>query len=325
MSRNPYFNQDILGFLWVFIQRLGKLFSGQLGIQDMVADEVQMAVLAGIAVSSALVGTFLVLRRMTMLANALSHTILLGIVMAFLLSTSAVSQGNVQHLGQIDFQAMLIAAIVTGLATAFLTQFLTTTMGLQEDASVGLVFTSLFALGIILVTLFTRNAHIGTEAIMGNADALQVDDLYLVGIILAVNIAAVLLFYKELKITTFDPQLAQAMGVSAAVFNYLLMIQVSITSIGAFRAVGVIMVLAFITGPALSARLLTDRLGRCILLAVGLGVLASVLGVGLARHMLTVYDMPLSTSGLVVCVIALIFAAALVAKEMRAKEWSKKR
>lgn len=292
---------------------LGRLLSfltGQLSMQDVVADEVQMIVLSAVAASSALIGTFLVLRNMTMLANAISHTILLGIVLAFLLTTWGAAE-HTHQISHLNLNALLIAAAITGLATAFLTQFLTTTLGLQADASVGLVFHTLFALGIVLVTLFTRNAHVGPESIMGNADALHYNDIKLAMIILAVNIVLVAVFFKELKLTTFDPQLAQALGISTVVFNYLLMLQVSITSIGAFRAVGVVMVLAFITGPPLTARLLTHRLGTCLWASIGIGVMVSVVGVALSRHILTIFGTPLSTAGLVVCLIAFTFACAL--------------
>ncbi len=305
---NPYYDQDLPGFFWVLLQRLFLFAQGKIGLADLASDEVQMTVLALIAISSGLIGSFLMLRRMTMLANALSHTILLGIVLAFLLTNHHAEAG---HLGHLNIEAMLFAAVITGLVTAFLTQFLTSTIGLQEDASTGIVYNTLFALGIVLVTLFTRNAHVGIEAVMGNVDALLIEDIQLVFIILILNVVIVGLFYKEFKATTFDPLLARALGMSAALFNYLLMLQVSVTCIGAFRAVGVIMVLALMTGPALTARLLTHRLGTLLWLAAGLGVVASVLGVAIARHVLTVHGLPLSTAGLVVCIIVGIFAMTL--------------
>jgi manganese/zinc/iron transport system permease protein len=181
---------------------------------------------------------------------------------------------------------------------------------LQEDASTGIVFTSLFAVGVIAVTLLTRNAHIGTEAVMGNVDALQLSDAKLVYIVLAINILIFLLFFKEFNITTFDPGLSRSFGIAPAFFSYLLMTQVSSTAIGAFRAVGVLMVLAFITGPPLTARLLTGSLKKMLLISVGIGILASLIGVALSRHVLTVYAISLSTSGVVVCVIVILYLAA---------------
>lgn len=285
--------------MWQFL-------TGELSLSSLAADEIQVLVLCGIAGSTALVGTFLVLRKMTMLANSLSHTILLGIVLAFLVSKQMFLSDHPQA---INMPLMIAAALLTGFATTFLTELLTKVVHLQEDASMGLTFTSLFALGILLVTLFTRNAHIGAEVVMGNVDALQMDDLYFVLIIFLINGCVTLLFFKEFAITTFDPAFATAVGISPLLFGYLLMGEVSITAIGAFRAVGVLMVLAFITGPVLIARLLTQNLKILLALSILIGVVASLVGVALARHLLSAYDLALSTSGLVVAVIAVFFVA----------------
>ena len=308
---NPYYDQTFWGFLFQFMQRMGALLTGQLAFQDLVSDEIQVLVLMGVAISSALVGTFLILRRMTMLANSLSHTILMGIVLAFFLTSGGSSQE--EHGGHIaPMQVMLFAALLTGFFTAFLTEFLTKTVKLQEDASTGLVFTSLFALGVILVTILTRDAHIGTEAVMGNADALRSSDLFWVYVIVACNLLLFILFFKEFKLTTFDPGLAYAMGFSPLLFNYLLMTQVSATTITSFRAVGVLLVLAFMTGPPLAARLLTHRLKNMLIGAAGIGSLCALIGVGLTRHILTVYGVALSTSGVVVCSILVIYLSICV-------------
>lgn len=309
---NPYTGQTFFGFFVQLVMRLWAFVRGDLSWSSLASDEVQVLVLAGVAASSALVGTFLVLRKMTMLANALSHTILIGIVFAFLWTGGG-------HHGVIDMHAMLVAALVMGLLTAFLTELLTKGARLQEDASTGLVFTGLFAVGVVALTVLTRNAHIGTEAVMGNVDALQLDDCKLVYLILAMNVILFSLFFKEFKITTFDPGLAKALGIAPFIFNYLLMTQVSSTAISAFRAVGVLMVLAFITGPALTARLFVHDLKQMLGLSVLLGIVASVIGVALSRHMLTVYGMALSTGGLVVCVIVVIYALAALSLLANAK------
>lgn len=316
MSGNPYSNTDFYSFFWVLAQRLWSVATGASGATECASDEIQLLVLSGVAVSGALVGTFLILRRMAMLANSLSHTILLGIVIAFLFAHQPEMSFG-EHTGELNIQLMLAASVISGLLTAFLTEFLTKSVRLQADASTGLVFTTLFALGIVLVTLFTRNAHIGAEVVMGNVDALHQDDCRLVGYIMFFNIFMVILFYRGYKVTTFDPQLARAMGFSTNFFNYLLMLQVSVTCVGAFRAVGVLMVLAFITGPALTARLLTHSLKKMLLLAAALGIGASLIGVALSRHVLSFYGIGLSTSGLVVCVIVVLYAIAVTFVHMR--------
>ena len=195
-----------------------------------------------------------------------------------------------------------------------LTEFLTKSAGLQEDASIGIVFTSLFSLGVILVTLLTRNAHIGTEIVMGNADALRLQDLKLVLVVLFLNAALIFLFYKEFTITTFDSGLSKALGFSPVFFNYLLMIQVSATAIGGFRAVGVLMVLALMTGPSLIARLLTNHLKYMLFISAAIGAFCAFVGVALSRHFLSVSGQPFSTGGIVVCVIIVFFLAVLLIK-----------
>lgn len=315
---NPYYGQNFFGFFKQLGIRLWEFMMGNLSFSYLAADEIQVLVLIGVALSSALVGSFLVLRKMTMLANSLSHTILLGIVFVYIISHAGTS-GLFHDSFSLDIPLMLITSVFMGVVTNFLTEFLTNTMRLQEDASIGIVFTALFALGIVLVTILTRNAHIGTEAVMGNVDSLQLKDCQLVFIIFALNFIILLLFFKEFKITTFDPALSRALGISTLFFNYLLMTQASMTVIGAFRAVGVLMVLAFITGPPLIARCLTNDLRKLINLAALLGCISSLLGVATARHLLTTYGLALSTGGVVVCMIVLMFLIVLLFKWLSGK------
>ncbi|HSW87298.1 MAG TPA: metal ABC transporter permease [Rhabdochlamydiaceae bacterium] len=310
-SINPYWGKSFAEFFVLFFNRVGQLLQGKLALADAASDEIQMLVLLLVAISCAAVGSFLVLKRMTMLANALSHTILLGIVLAYILVFSF-SSGVPGSEPTLTIEILLIASLITGLATTLLTQFMTKVMKLQEDASIGLVFTTLFAIGIVLVTVFTRNVHMGTEAIMGNVDALHIHDLKLISIVAVVDFLVLGVFFKEFKITAFDSSLANSLGVSTNVFNYVLMVLVAATSIGAFRAVGVLLVLSFLVGPVLTARLLTDNLKKMILLAIGIGSGCSIVAVALSRHLLSVHQMPLSTSGLVVVVLTLAYAAAVL-------------
>lgn len=304
---NPYSDQTFFGFFWTLAQRFLALFSGDF---SLASDEIQIAVLVGLSISSALVGTFLVLRRMTMLANALSHTVLFGIVCAYLVMTYFFqAQGPYKTL---SIPILMLAAFGTGLLTTFLTEFLTRVMKVQEDASIGLVFSMLFALGIILITLFSKNVHIGTELVMGNVDALQKADVKGIFAVLGINIALFLLLFNGFKITAFDPQLAKALGFSPVFFNYLLMVQTSLTAIGSFRAVGVLMVLAFLVIPVLTARLLTHSLSMLIILSAACGSLASLLGVAISRHVLTCFGVGLSTGGIVVVVMGLMYMGAVV-------------
>jgi len=307
VNLNPYWGADFFHVLALFFKRLFLFLTGQLSWQQMASDEVQIFVLVLLSFASALIGTFLVLKRMTMLANSLSHTILLGIVIAYVVLLPF-SQENPSH--GLSIEVLLIASLITGVITTVLTQLMTHLMKLQEDASIGLIFTSLFALGIIAVTVFTRNAHIGIEAIMGNIDALHFNDLKIMGLIGAVDFVVIMLFFKEFKIVSFDSGLARSCGYPIQFFNYLLMVLTSATAIGAFRAVGVLLFLAFLVGLPLTARLLTPRLHKMILLAFVIGTVCSIVAVALSRHLLSIYKMPLSTSGLVVTLIGCTYFLA---------------
>jgi manganese/zinc/iron transport system permease protein len=146
---------------------------------------------------------------------------------------------------------------------------------------------------------------------MGNVDALHLDDLYLIFWIALLDLSMISLFYKEWKVTTFDSSFAQSIGFSCSFFNYLLMVLTAATVIGAFRAIGVLLVLAFLIVPVLTARLFCHRLKRVILCAMGIGIFCSLFGVALARHCLTAYQLSLSTAGMTVTVLGAVYCAAL--------------
>ncbi len=306
---NPYTDTSLGEFFVVFFQRMVLFFKGDLGFADLASDEVQIIVLSLIAMSCALVGTFLVLKKMTMLANSLSHTILIGIVGAYLVLVHFYSPE--QFLEGIPITGLLIASLITGLITTLVTQMLTSVMKLSEDASIGLVFTTFFALGIVAVTLFTRNVHLGIEAVTGNADALHPDDIKSAIGIFLFNLGLVCAFFKGFTIITFDSALARSYGFPVKTLEYLLMVQTAATAIGAFRAVGVLLFLSMLVAPVLAARLLTHHLKKILFGSAAIGLLGSILSVALSRHFFTVYETALSTSGILVCVVLLFYLIAI--------------
>jgi manganese/zinc/iron transport system permease protein len=310
---NPYFDNNFFQFIGNFFIRFFQFATFQLKLSELAPDEIQWIVLAAIGVSSALVGSLLILKKLTMLANSLSHTILLGIVLAFLFGSTAKEFQE----GRLNLPLLLIAALCTGLVTAFVTEFLTKYAKLQEDASTGLVFTTFFAIGIILINVLTRNAHIGAEVVMGNVDALHPDDLWLSLTILCINLVMIIFLFKEWQITTFDPAFAKALGFSPGFFSYFLLILVSLTVVGAFRAVGVLMVLTFITAPPLTARLFCRSLSTLLISASFIGVAASLIGVALSRHLLTIHGLALSTGGIVVVLLGSIYLFCILITNLR--------
>lgn len=304
---NPYWGANFFEFFSVFFQRL---FTG---FQGLASDEIQIAVLALSAISCGLVGPFLVLKRMAMFANSLSHTILVGIVGAYLVTSSFWGAD------WFDLSTLLIGSLAAALITAFLTEGLVRLFRLQEDASVGLAFTALFALGIVMTTIFTKNLHLGSEAVMGNVDALQSSDVWLGLKLLGITSLVISIFYRWFKLICFDAGFAHSIGVKGGVCHFLLLFLAAITCVGAFRAIGVLLVLAFLVGPYLIARIFCRSLPQLLFWSPCIGIVISFVGVALARHLLSVYDLGLSTGGIVVSLIGLGYLGAVQIKRFTDK------
>ncbi|MBL6007485.1 iron ABC transporter [Bacillus halotolerans] len=231
-----------------------------------------------VGVSCALIGTFLVLRRMAMLADAISHTVLLGIVGAFLVTKS------------LDGIPMFIGAAVSGLLTAFLVQLLHS-KGVQSDAAIGVVFTSLFAVGVILLSVYGANVHLDIEhSLMGEIAFVPWNTITVFGVdigpkafwmlvvVLLFNITMVSVCYKEFKISSFDPQMALAIGIPVMLIHYLQMGMLSLTTVASFDSVGAILVVAMLIVPPAAAHLLTDRLLYMLIISAVIGGLSALLG-----------------------------------------------
>ncbi len=312
---NPYSGNTFTGFFLTFVTRLFQGFP--LGLQS---DELQFFVLATIALSSALVGVFLVWRQMSMLANALSHTILAGIVAAWLVfyvwSGFGADPERAYEFVLPDM-LLLVAAIVMALITTFLTQAGVFLFSIAEDASTGVVFTFLFALGIAMVSAFTKNAHIGAELLMGNIDLVQERDLMLSGAILLFNALVMLLFFRQFVVTSLDPVFAHILGIPVRFSGYFLMAQVAVTAVAAFRAVGVILFLAFLVAPALAAGMWFRQHKKIVGISCFVGVFASIVGVALSRHLLTVYGVGCSTGALVVALLFFLVVVSMLVSRIR--------
>jgi len=259
-----------------------------------------------VAGSCAMLGSFLVLRRMAMLGDAISHAVLPGLVIAFLISGSRGSLG------------MFIGAVALGLLTAFLVQFLTR-RGIQNDAALGVAFTFLFALGVLLISLYGSQVDLDLDCVLYGEIAYTPFDLLFLGdlpfgprpvwinaALFVINLLLVLLLYKQFKISSFDPGLAAAVGINVVAMHYLLMGLVSVTVVGAFESVGAILVVALLIVPPATAYLLTDRLAPMIATAVGLGMLASLLGYMMAQAL------DVSIAGSIALVCGVFFLAAFL-------------
>ena len=265
-----------------------------------------------VAVPCALLGTLLVLRRMSMMGDAISHAVLPGIVLAFFISES---------LGPL---ASLVGASVFGVLAAVLVEALEDTGRVAEDSAIGIVFTALFALGVFLVSRFADGVHLDLNHVLygeiafAPLNSLFVGDvslgprsLWTMGIVTVLAVGFVLLFYKELKLSTFDPALAVAAGLSPALVHYLLMGAVSVTTVGAFDSVGAILVVAFLIVPPATAYLLTERLSHMMALAVVFGAGSAVAGYYLA------FLADVSIAGMMAVAAGAFFALALVLSPSR--------
>lgn len=306
-----YWGLHFWGVIQAFFQMFLSLATGERSIDGLAIDEIQLIVLLLIGISCALIGCFLLLRKMTMLANSISHTILVGIVIAHLIFQWFYIDASQQVL-TIDMGVLLLASLIASLLTLFLTDLMNRTLKLQKDASVGLVFTFLFAIGIVLVTIFTKNSHIGSEIIMGNIDLVHYGDIKMAFFLCVGNIFLISLFFKEYLITAFDEGFAKLSRISNWAFTYLLLLQTSATVIASLRAVGVVLVLAFIVAPPLIARLYTKRLKPMLLLSCLIAICTAFITVALSRHLLSVYSMPLSTAGLAVALQFALWIGSVV-------------
>src|SRR3990172_7054437 len=225
-----------------------------------------------------LVGCYLVLRRMSLMGDAISHAVLPGLVLAFLFS------------GSMSIGPLFVGAVLVGVLTSFLTQTLHQYGRVPTDASMGVVFTSLFALGVVLLKRYVSGVHFDVACFYeGSLLQVALDTVEVAGFqvprglitiapVLTVNILAIVVFWKELRLSAFDPELATAMGFSATAMHYLLMVLVAVTAVASFEAVGSILVVSILIVPGATAHLLCDRLGPMLIVAALVAVASSVFG-----------------------------------------------
>lgn len=245
--------------------------------------EIQL-IAAVVAAACALPGVFLVLRRMAMMSDAISHTVLLGIVVAFFV------------VEDLNSPLLIVGAAVTGVVTVSLVELLNRTRLVREDTSIGLVFPALFSIAIILISRYAGDVHLDSDAVLLGELAFAPFErvvvagydvgpqaLWVMGVILVLNLLFISLFYKELKLATFDAGLAATLGFAPGLIHYGLMTMVSVTAVGAFDSVGSILVVALMVAPPVSAYLLTDHLPRMLGLSVLIGVASAVSGYWLAH------------------------------------------
>jgi manganese/zinc/iron transport system permease protein len=220
-----------------------------------------------VAIPCAVLGVFLYLERMSLLSDALAHVALPGIVVAFLLS------------GSLEGPTMVAGAAAVGLLSSFLIKALARRPHVRPDAAIGIVFTVLFAGGVILLSTMVRDAHIDTQCVLfGNVLAISDRTLWTLAVVSPIVLGLVAVFWRWLAVTAFDSNLAVNIGVPVALVHYGLMTGVSVTTVAGFEAVGAILVIALIIVPAATAHVLCDRLHSMVGVAVLHAVLSTVVG-----------------------------------------------
>ncbi|MCC6322939.1 MAG: metal ABC transporter permease [Phycisphaerales bacterium] len=260
------------------------------------------------SVACGTVGCFLVLRRMSLLGDAISHAILPGLALAFITT------------GSRDPPAMLAGALAIGIVTALLSSALSRRGRVTEDAAMGVVFTTLFALGVLLITMAAGSIDLDPGCVLyGLIEFVPFDTVRTAGmalprafvwlsIVMVINVTLIALFFKELRIVCFDPFLSTTMGISAVVVHYGLLTCVAATCVASFEAVGSILVVAMLVAPGATAQLLTDRLSGMVWWAAAVAAACAILGYALAVWLNTSVAGMIATVALAVFMLAVVFS-----------------
>ena len=251
----------------------------------------QNAMIAGILVGiiCGFIGCFIILRGMALMGDAISHAVLPGVVIAYLLGFS-----------------FFIGAVISGVITAIGIGYVTQHSKIKDDSAIGIMFTAAFALGIVLIT-----AQQGTEVhlwhiLFGNVLAVSRVDLWVTLGVGVVVIGIILLFYRSFLLSTFDPVMSQAIGLPTKAIHYLLMLMLSLVTVAALNTVGIVLVVAMLITPGATAYLLTDRFCIMLVLSAVFGVVSSIFGV----YFSFIYDV--ATGASIVLVASFLFTLAFL-------------
>lgn len=246
----------------------------------------QNAMIAGVLVGiiCGVMGCFIILRGMALMGDAISHAVLPGVVIAYMLGFS-----------------FFIGAVISGVITALGIGYISQNTKIKDDTAIGIMFTAAFALGIVLITsLRGTDVHLW-HILFGNVLAVSRQDLWITFIIGAIVLSCIALFYKQFLLSSFDPIMAQAIGMPTKLIHYFLMLLLSLVTVAALSTVGIVLVVAMLITPGATAFLLTERLPTMLIISAAVGVVSSVLGV----YYSFIYDV--ATGGSIVLVASILF------------------
>ena len=288
---------------------------------SFVSNYQTLLVLMVTAIACSLIGVFLVLRKLSMLADAISHSILLGIVLAYFIVKDITSV------------YLVFGAALFGIITVISIEALSKTKLVKNDDAVGIIFPMFFALAVILITKYARNVHLDVDVVlMGEVIMAPLNTMNFLGfeipksllqmsIIGLINLAFIVIFFKELKVTTFDPEFAKIAGFSGGLLFYSLMTLTSFTTVVAFEAVGAILVISFLIAPAASAYLISKNLKTMILLSVAYSIINSILGFVFAIYYnLSISGMTATVAGITFFITFLLNRNGLLMRILRRKK-----
>lgn len=234
---------------------------------------IQRALIASvtIGISCGLIGTYIMLRRMSLIGDALAHAVLPGVVVSFMVAGKSEA-------------ALFIGAVVSGILTVLLIGFVNRNSKIKEDTSIGIIFTGAFALGILLVSQL-KQVHIDLSSyLFGDVLGVSTGDITLSMIIMFVIILCIVLFYKQLLLTSFDPTMAMTIGISTTLVHYMLMTLLSMSIVAGLQSVGVILIIAMLITPPATAYLLSSNLKKILLLSAMFGTISAITGLYLSYH-----------------------------------------
>ncbi|AUS69746.1 metal ABC transporter permease [Lactococcus lactis] len=241
-----------------------------------------------IGVVSGAVGCFIILRGMSLMGDAISHAVLPGVAISYILG--------------INF---FVGAIIFGLLSSIIITFIKNNSIIKGDTAIGITFSSFLALGVILIGVANSSTDL-FHILFGNILAVQDIDKWLtIGVSIAV-LVVIVLFFKELLITSFDPLMAKAIGMKVNFYHYLLMVLLTLVSVTAMQSVGTILIVAMLITPAATAYLYTNSLRKMIILSSSLGAVSSVLGLFIG------YSFNIAVGSSIVITSAIIFAISFL-------------
>ncbi|MBS1008047.1 metal ABC transporter permease [Leuconostoc suionicum] len=217
-----------------------------------------------VGIMSGIIGSFIILRGMSLMGDAISHAVLPGVAVAYMLGIN-----------------LLLGASAFGILAALLIGVVTMKSKLKNDTAIGIVFSAFFALGFILISLAesATNLH---HILFGNVLAVSDSDLITTAIVLSIVLLFVVTFYKELLVTSFDNTFAKAYGLKTQIMHYALMLVLTLVTVTALQTVGIILIVAMLITPAATAYLLTNRMSHMMIVAAIFSVISSIVGLYLS-------------------------------------------